>query len=148
MSASLARSHESSDKESIVEEQSVNGDEELRAERDSPPVTGYGGGPLLLDSIDAAVGIGGSGMPPYGAIQRVLSFSFNLPLFVSEKTRRQQDTTHQDEEGNTPQLLATMRKTRRWLSTPMFFRDPPLGYHVKLQQVLLLEQSLQFLQCI
>jgi hypothetical protein len=72
---------------------------ELRAEQDLPPLTGPVGGPLLLDSNAASVDTGGSGMPPVEDIQSLPPFSFKLPLFMSEETRHQQDTTDQYEDG-------------------------------------------------
>jgi hypothetical protein len=63
---------ESSDKESIQEEQSVNGDEDLCAERELPPhsrtddvSTGWSGTRTPQDRNDAAanIGTGGSGTP-------------------------------------------------------------------------------------
>jgi hypothetical protein len=93
---------DSSDKESIQEEHSVNGDEDLRAERDSHKAaaaigTGGSGVPQYSNNADAAIGTGRSGMPPDGAIQRaqqlvsgtvwiLSSFPYTWPLAAQNKT--------------------------------------------------------------
>jgi hypothetical protein len=115
-----------SDKESIQEVQSVNGDEDLRMKRNFPPHygtddvgtgrsgsgppqdspgaaaiigTGGSGVPKVRNNADATIDTGWSGIPPDEDIRRAQPFSFELPLWLSEETQLQHHTTNQDDES-------------------------------------------------
>jgi hypothetical protein len=86
-----------SDKESIQED--------LRAERHGYHISviiGNGGSGVSQDRnnfVAVTIGTRGSGMPQGEDIQRAQPFSFELPMFMSEETHWQHNTTNQDEDS-------------------------------------------------
>jgi hypothetical protein len=91
----------------------------------SPLAPGTGGSGVPRDSnvaATAAIDTGGSEMPPDEAIQRAQPFLFDLPMFMSEETHLQHDTTQPTKmrTATKPHLLARMGKMIK------FSREPPL----------------------
>jgi hypothetical protein len=54
--------------------------------------------------ITAAVGIGGSGFSLDDVVSRAHPFSVELPLYILAETRRQHETTNQDDDRKLPGL--------------------------------------------
>jgi hypothetical protein len=96
MSLSTDCSGVSSDKESAIDDQLENGDEELRAERNMTYLTGPGGAPLIMTNIYGDV----SKIPPDGAISNPLYF-FRCLIFCLWRR-----------VWPLPYMLVTMRRPR------------------------------------
>jgi hypothetical protein len=82
----MSDSSKKSEKESVQEDESDLGDDDLRAER-------------RLD-IAPAFATGGSVFPPDDVIRRAHPFPFDIPLYMSAETRRQHETMNQNETTN------------------------------------------------
>jgi hypothetical protein len=79
MSLSPDHSCVSSEKELVVNAESENGVEELRAERNMPPLTGPGGAPIMLPTTFGSV----TGLPPDNAFHR--DVLFEMPPSISKE---------------------------------------------------------------
>jgi hypothetical protein len=106
----MSDSSEKSEKESVQEDESDLGDDDLRAERHP--------------DVEPAVATEGSIFPPYDVVRRSHPFPFHLLLYRLAEIRRQHETANQnettshDDERKLPAISVCEEEDDKALSRP------------------------------